>query len=261
MQLASQTRRSWNPLGNTQCARAYWASFADAIPEMAKRYPAMTRDLLYHLENPASAPHALAVAATIREDLVNSCYPECPTWQEIATGVRPPQNTENEAGEWAHGWQFHACSRLELAHRNDVINSMSSSQLALLRSQSGPGAGNHLSAIPKCPELTIENDCFSALLQRRLRLPLSLTARQCNGRTCRSDLDAYGDHRSACPRAGRLKKRSVPMEKMMARICREGGARVRTNVFIRDMNVGGVDLNDNRHIEIIADGLPLYHGR
>ena len=51
------------------------------------------------------------------------------------------------------------------------------------------------------------------------------------------------------------------MEKMMARICREGGARVRTNVYIRDMNVGSVDLNDNRHIEIIADGIPLYHGR
>ena len=36
---------------------------------------------------------------------------------------------------------------------------------------------------------------------------------------------------------------------------------MRINVFISDMNVIGVELNDNRHIEIIADGLPLYHGR
>ena len=51
------------------------------------------------------------------------------------------------------------------------------------------------------------------------------------------------------------------MERMVARCFREAGARVRTNVYVRDLNVPDVDLDDNRHIEVIAEGLPLYHGR
>ena len=40
----------------------------------------------------------------------------------------------------------------------------------------------------------------------------------------------------------------------------EGGARVRTNVLVSDLNVRGVDVNDGRRLEIVAEGLPLYHG-
>ena len=41
---------------------------------------------------------------------------------------------------------------------------------------------------------------------------------------------------------------------------REAGARVRTNVFLRDLNIVGIRPSDGRRIEIVADGLPLYHG-
>ena len=51
------------------------------------------------------------------------------------------------------------------------------------------------------------------------------------------------------------------MERMIARCFREAGARVRERVYVRDLNVPNVDSNDNRHIEVIAEGLPLYHGR
>ena len=51
------------------------------------------------------------------------------------------------------------------------------------------------------------------------------------------------------------------MERIIARVCREAGARVRTNTFVRDLNVPGVLVTDDRHIEIIAEGLPLYAGR
>ena len=47
----------------------------------------------------------------------------------------------------------------------------------------------------------------------------------------------------------------------MARIVREAGGRVRTNVFLRDMNLAGIRLDDGRRIEVLTDGLPLYHGR
>ena len=42
----------------------------------------------------------------------------------------------------------------------------------------------------------------------------------------------------------------------MARICREAGARVRTNVMVRDLDLGAFDHLDGRRLEIIADGLP-----
>ena len=138
---------------------------------------------------------------------------------------------------------------------------MSPSQRAMVRSQSGRGSGAHLSITPTCPELCIENEHMNVILLRRLRLPLPLTSRFCNGRRCRRELDSLGDHRAACPKSGRLKRRSIPMENMIARICREGGARVRTNVLVRDLNIGNVDIEDGRRIEVIAEGLPLYNGR
>ena len=47
----------------------------------------------------------------------------------------------------------------------------------------------------------------------------------------------------------------------MARVCREAGARVATNAFLRDMNVAGVRARDGRRIEVLASGLPLYQGQ
>ena len=45
-----------------------------------------------------------------------------------------------------------------------------------------------------------------------------------------------------------------------ARVCREAGARVRTNTFIRDMDLGMHDILDGRRLEVLADGLPLHGG-
>ena len=72
-------------------------------------------------------------------------------------------------------------------------------------------------------------------------------------------LDPLGDHRAACPVAGILGPRSAPLERAAARICREGGARVATNVFLRDMNVD-VPLADSRRIEVLANGLHWWQG-
>ena len=42
-------------------------------------------------------------------------------------------------------------------------------------------------------------------------------------------------------------------------MCREAGARVATNVFLQDMNMG-LPLADSRRIEALANGLPLWQG-
>ena len=50
---------------------------------------------------------------------------------------------------------------------------------------------------------------------------------------------------------------STPIERVLARVCREAGARVRFNAFLRDMNIG-VGANDGRRIEVLAQDLPCF---
>ena len=50
------------------------------------------------------------------------------------------------------------------------------------------------------------------------------------------------------------------LESAAARVCREAGARVSTNVLIRDMDLLPADHPDTRRLEVVADGLPLHHG-
>ena len=80
--------------------------------------------------------------------------------------------------------------------------------------------------------------CWRILLLRHLRLPLPLAQRRCG-----------------CRRSGArcLLKRAA------ARISREAGARV-TNTLLTDLNLPAVDPVDNRRIDVIANGLPLFHG-
>ena len=53
---------------------------------------------------------------------------------------------------------------------------------------------------------------------------------------CRRRLDVYGDHHAACSRSGHLRARGAPLERAAARVCREAGATVATNVLLRDLN-------------------------
>ena len=44
-----------------------------------------------------------------------------------------------------------------------------------------------------------------------------------------------------------------------ARACYEAGARVATNVALRDLNLG-VPISDGRRLEVVANGLPAFGG-
>ena len=127
---------------------------------------------------------------------------------------------------------------------------------ALLESQAGPHAAHVLTARPTQPEFTLASPLFRAILLRRLRLPLPLTAARCR---CRALHDHCGDHLAACPRSGLLRAKGGPVERAAARICREAGATVALNVLVRDLNVNPVR-QDDRRIEVIANGLPLWGG-
>ena len=46
----------------------------------------------------------------------------------------------------------------------------------------------------------------------------------------------------------------------MARNCREGGARVSTNVMVRDLDLSQVQGVDGRRLEVVGEGLTLFRG-
>ena len=109
----------------------------------------------------------------------------------------------------------------------------------------------------KTLDTTYQPHIFRILLLRRLRLALPLSARRCR---CRRILDPLGDHRSACAQAGVFRSRGVPLEKAAARVCREACARVTTNTRLMDLNIDNIQRQDDRRIEVIANGLPPWGG-
>ena len=88
-------------------------------------------------------------------------------------------------------------------------------------------------------------------------LPLPLSMRACR---CGRQLDKFGDHRAACAVAGVLGRRGHPLEVAAAQVCREAGARVSTNLHVRDMDLVEFNNLDGRRLEVVADDLTLWHG-
>ena len=183
---------------------------------------------------------------------------EPPSWQEVAAGARPPfREPENfEPGTVRGGWQQEASSCVEKHFQVELLDRVPEQVQALIRSQAGPGAGAALSVVPTNLETTIPPHLFRVVLLRRLRQPLSLSVRNCR---CGRLLDAFGHHRAACARVGMLGRRGFALESVAARICREAGGRVRTNMFLRDMDLP-LPVGDARRLEIVVDGLPLRGG-
>ena len=90
------------------------------------------------------------------------------------------------------------------------------------------------------------HECFRAILASTCR--------------CGRQLDVFGHHRAACAQAEVLGRRGFALECAAAQVCREAGARVATNVFVRDLDLGEFNGLDGRRLEVIADGFPLWRG-
>ena len=69
----------------------------------------------------------------------------------------------------------------------------------------------------------------------------------------------FGHHRAACEEAGVLRRRGFPLEVAAAQVCREAGARVSTNLHVRDMDLAEFNL-DGRRLEVVADLVPGCRG-
>ena len=59
---------------------------------------------------------------------------------------------------------------------------------------------------------------------------------------------------------GVLGRRGFALESAAARVCREAGGRVSVNQYVRDLDIATPNAADNRRLEVVADGLSLFHG-
>ena len=58
------------------------------------------------------------------------------------------------------------------------------------------------------------------------------------------------DHRTSCNTSGTLSKRGYSLGAAVTQVVREAGTRVRTNQFLRDLNIAGTRPPDGRRIKI-----------
>ena len=237
---------------------AFWASWADALAMISARNPEIASEVVRRLDADEHYPGCVAELREACVALDEKGFWWRPSWPQLREGKRPPQTCARDPGEWPHGWQYWASSVLDSCYRKvSFLSGRSAACQAHLRSHSGCNAGLALAHASTAREFTIPPHLFRVLLLERLRLPLLLTEATCEA--CHGPLDPLGWHRAACPHTGRFKKRATPVERTLARTCREAGARVKFNAFLRDMNVG-VRATDDRKIEVLAQDLPCFGG-
>ena len=179
---------------------------------------------------------------------------ESPAWGELAEG-RAPEVVEEEEDPCQPrlGRQQKASSAIEKHHfKASVWPQLLEHERAMMRS---PLASTPLVSFPVDQTSRVDAGPFRALLLRRLRLLLPLSVRSCR---CGRLLDALGHHRAACATAGVLGRRGWALESVAARVCREGGARVRANVFVRDMDLAEHSRLDCRRLalSLVVSSLP-----
>ena len=66
--------------------------------------------------------------------------------------------------------------------------------------------------------------------------------------------------RTSPHRVGVLDRWGFVVESAGARICRKAGARVTTNMVVRDLDFPVLNARDECMLEIVADGLPMFGG-
>jgi len=243
---------------------AYWAAIADALPVLQDKLKPLAEYAVAELDNPQPAHSAglraaqeAAALLDAERDISRPTWSR-PSWSAVAAGERPPEPTEAEPGEWKHGWQYYASSTRETYHqKHRVLPPRFRNARALILSQSGPKSGRALTALPTSEETQLKPLRLNVILRRRLRLRLPFGQRFCR---CGAELDPYGDHLAACPKSGLLKRRAMPQERTWRRIFTEAGAVVQKNQKLADMKLAGVSPMDDRQVEIMATGLPLYQG-
>ena len=81
---------------------AFWASWADALPALARRDRASAQALACSLDGPGPLPHALAALKDATASL--QATGQAPTWDALLSAV-PPVSREDDPADLTRGWQ------------------------------------------------------------------------------------------------------------------------------------------------------------
>ena len=243
---------------------AYWAGWADALFMLAQRQPVEAQRITQNLMiGGASQAACLSEASAAGRLLVEEGFSWIPPWQILLNGERPPppDDNVNEPGMWNHGWQYYASLYRNIHFRSmQVLPSLDDASCALLRSQSGPQAGSWLTALPTEDATTMPPLLFQVALRRRLRLPLPMRPRFCGNLTrpgCGCEVDAFGDHETACPRTGLLGRRGRAVEQAWIKIAREavsGEGQVVPQQWMSNIAAQEVAHDDRRRLDLVIYG-------
>ena len=255
---ASQLALGFGGLGLRSAAAdaqaAYWASWLDTLPAIQARSP----QIAAHLRRALAAPHAsgsaaVAAAAQAATHLAaQGCH--VPAWDASEPPCLAPEEagaqpaTASAAGNGTPPVPVtSARSRCISPPCPPHLGRCCSPKLG--RTQ--PAASRSAPRMKQSPSRPQSSECYccAACGYRSHSLLESVHA----------VLDPLGDHRAACANSGALASRALPLERAVARVCQEAGARVARNMRLADMNLP-VPVADARRIEIVCNGLPLWHG-
>ena len=237
---------------------AHWANCADSFEDDPRSSP---RDRPHHLDaihdecDGDNIPTLLSNAANVRDASFT-----LPPWEDLAatTTEEEPKHGEMEPNQPRQGWQSRAVRDMEFRNLLAIREALPNPPQALFRSQRAPLASVPFVCMPVDRVFRIDSQPFKILFWRRLRMPLSLPVHSCR---CGRLLDNLNHRRSTCAIAGVLGKRGFPLENATARICREAGGRMRTNIFVRDLDLHPTNNLDARRLEIVVDGLSLFRAQ
>ena len=237
---------------------SFWSSWADVLHMVRLRHPAVAETMLEGLNSDDPRHSHIQEAVVARSRLQDMGF-RPPEWHALTNGERPHGFPDpDDVGPRHCGWQRAATQDANGFFLTTAAwPRLSDKSRALLRSQGGPLAGLPFSCCPSSFHTRFAPQVFRVLLLRRLWLLLPLTKRTCG---CGRLLDSFGHHRAPCANVGVLGRRGFALESAAARVCREAGGRVSVNQYVRDLDIAAPNAADNRRLEVVADGLPLFHG-
>jgi len=237
----------------------YWSSCADVLPTLHQRFPGVVATTMGHLQTPVGqrANHASLDALEQAHTALVAAGIALPSWPEVLQGARPPapQPPEGDAaadpGEWQHGWQYYTTSIIQSQMQASLLGNAAPPDAARYRSCKGRNNSRWLTAVPYNEALTLSNPVLQCLLRRRLGLPIMAENERCEGQTCQALLDAFGHHRSACTRTGRIHGRHAASLQPWRQVLAEAGYRVRSERLLRDTHIPTAP-HDLRRMDLVA---------
>jgi hypothetical protein len=248
---------------------AYWASFADALPDLMQRFPQSGGEMLHYLtaaqahdENEALlGPVCLMEAELAGKWCSGQGWDARPLWVDLAAGLRPPDNdnTVQALGEWKHGWQFHASDVVSQRLREVLIHDLSGPSYrinaatpgkARLRSCSGPFSSTWLTVCPTTSGMVLPNWVLQFAMRRRLGIAV-----------CFDGPDVHG-HAVLARRGAAMNARHSTMTAGWRQVLTEAGGRLpHRNVerMLSNTHVPGPE-GDHRRLDLIVPGLNVDRG-